>query len=103
MAFKGPSVIKKAWLLQKQKQAIHLILVTSNKILTYQINRVEKTLNNRKTIYNFENLIDHQTSCTIKNSSSLAGFLIKYESHQVILEYDFSKNVISNSLSNDNL
>jgi len=39
MSFKGPSVIERAWLLQRQKKSINLILVTSNKILAYQVNR----------------------------------------------------------------
>lgn len=60
-------------------------------------------MTDRKTIYNFENLIDHQTSCTVFNSNGLAGFLINYESHQVIFEYNFIKNSISASFSNDTL
>lgn len=84
MAFKGPSVIENAWLVQKSKQSIQLILVTANKISTYQLNRNEKTLTDRKTIYTFESLVDHQTTCTLSYSNSLAGFLVNYESHQVV-------------------
>lgn len=39
MSFKGPSVIEKAWLLQRQKHTVDLILISTNKILTYQVNR----------------------------------------------------------------
>lgn len=42
-----------------QKHNVHLILVTTNKILAYQVNRDEKTLTNKKDIYNFESLVEH--------------------------------------------
>ena len=102
MAFRVKNSIEQAVLAKKSKNLLSLILVCANKIQAFELDRSSKTLKNPKTILNLDQS-NSQRTIRISISGSKISFLINYQSSELIVEFDLTKNTATNSFENENV
>ena len=88
--------------MKKSKNLFGLILICQHKIQAYELNRTSKTITNPKTIFTFGKSKSSRTT-KVSHFGSKTSFLINYESSEIIVEFDLTKNTVVNSFEIENV